>query len=97
MSKSRREKRKVENLSTKLIDLLGCLYEFLAKEDKPTDEEARAYFIKCDTKWKDICKRNKLAPEAYNAFKYEVAKVWNKKKEEEEAVQVAEEVQEAKE
>lgn len=97
MSKSRREKRKVENLSTKLIDLLGCLYEFLAQENKPTDDEARAYFIKCDTKWKGICKRNKLAPEAYNAFKYEVAKVWNKKKQDEDAVQVAEEVQEVQE
>lgn len=82
MSKVRRDKRKIENLNSKLIDLLGDLYEYLSKQEKPTDEEARAYFIKCDKKWRSICKKNDLSTESYEAFKYEVSKVWAKKSEE---------------
>lgn len=80
MSYSRRLKRKKEAIGGKLVELLGSFYSFLESQPQPSDEQVRGTFLMHNYKWIETCIKNELGEESKNAFKIEVGKVWEQKK-----------------
>ena len=82
MSNVRRLRRLNERLIAKrqsvLGELLSDFYMYLSREQR-SPEEVREVFANANRKWVDYCKKEKLQPQAYDAFKAQVGAVWQKK------------------
>ena len=79
MSLQRRYKRQAERNSVKhtaaLAKVLSDFSEFL-EEKKQDDSEVRRYFLHCNGRWVDYCRRHKLKME--DVFKQNVAELWHR-------------------
>ena len=73
---ARRNRREQQRHFNVLGELLMGFYEFLEKENKPSDEQVRAEFIAREKRWKRYCTSKQLTEEASLLFNKEVAYSW---------------------
>lgn len=59
-----------------LMQLLTEYFNFLEREDKPSDEEVRETFIAYDKRWVQYCNAHQFAPRATLLFNQQVARAW---------------------
>lgn len=75
-----KETKLPNNPTMALAELLGDYYEFLSKEEKPSDQEVRDRFIEANARWKKYCVQKSLTYQSQELFKINVAKMWEHNK-----------------